>query len=168
MNLGSSTGQGDPDAEISTILDKIYASKQPFIIVDGFASRYGIASEVDEFVRVSGLPTATSPFGKGTVTETHPNFHGVYEGAAAKNIPMSWFESCDLVLRIAPLNSNVNTYHFTTIPEAKRTITFNKDSIDVCGTATFRQLHMKSFFRGMLDRIDPDRLSQYISRIRQT
>jgi pyruvate decarboxylase len=153
--------EGFEDTEVDTILDKIYASQQPFIIVDGFASRYGIASEADELVRISGFPTSTTPFGKGIIDETYPNFHGVYAGVVGKNIYMPWFNSCDLVLRIAPLNSDVNTFGFTTIPDNKRTITFNRDSVDVCGTITFRNLHVKSLLRAILSRLDDSRLPKY-------
>ena len=153
--------EGFEDTEVDAILDKIYASKQPFIIVDGFASRYGIASEADELVRVTGFPTSTTPFGKGTINESYPNFHGVYAGVAGQNIYVPWFNSCDLVLRIAPLNSDVNTFGFTTIPDNKRTITFNRDSVDVCGTTTFRNLHVKSLLRAILGRLDHSRLPKY-------
>ena len=153
--------EGFEDTEVATILDRIYASKQPFIIVDGFASRYGIASEADELVRTTGFPTSTTPFGKGIVNETYPNFHGVYAGVAGANIYMPWFNSCDLVLRIAPLNSDVNTFGFTTIPDAKRTITFNRDSVDVCGATTFRNLHVKSLLCALLARLDHAKLPKY-------
>lgn len=147
--------------EVRAILDKIYTSRQPFIIVDGFASTYGIVSEVNELIRVTGFPTATTPFGKGIVNETYPNFHGLYEGAIGKNIPMPWFDSCDLILRIAPLNSNVNTLNFSTIPGAERTITFNQDSICVCNTTTFSNIHIKSVFQAILHRMVPEKLTQY-------
>lgn len=153
--------EGFEDTEVDTILDRIYASKQPFIIVDGFASRYGISSEADDLVRITGFPTSTTPFGKGIINETYPNFHGVYAGVAGNNIYMPWFDSCDLVLRIAPLNSDVNTFGFTTIPESKRTITFNRDSVDVCDTTVYRNLHVKSLLRAILDRLDHSRLPKY-------
>jgi pyruvate decarboxylase len=153
--------EGFEDTEVDTILDKIYGSKQPFIIVDGFASRYGIASEADDLVRITGFPTSTTPFGKGIINETYPNFHGVYAGVAGNNIYMPWFNSCDLVLRIAPLNSDVNTFGFTTIPDSARTITFNRDSVSVCDTTTFRNLHVKSLLRAILSRLDPSRLPKY-------
>lgn len=153
--------EGFEDAEVETILSKIYASQQPFIIVDGFASRYGIASEADELVRLTGFPTSTTPFGKGIINETHPNFHGVYAGVAGNNKYTPWFTSCDLVLRIAPLNSDVNTFGFTTIPDSKKTITFNRDSVSICDTTTFRNLHVKSLLRAIISKLDPARLPKY-------
>ena len=76
----------------------------------------------NELVRVTGFPCSTTPFGKGIVDETIPNFHGVYAGIAGKHVYMPWARSCDLVLRLGPLNSDVNTFGFTTIPDPQVTI----------------------------------------------
>jgi pyruvate decarboxylase len=156
--------EGFEDAEVDLILDKIYGSKQPFIIVDGFTSRYGISEEADELVRITGFPTSTTPFGKGIVNETYPNFHGIYAGVAGKQVYMPWAQSCDLVLRLGPLNSDVNTFGFTTVPDARATITFHRDSVDIGGTSQsheYRNLHVKPLLRKVLDRLDKSKLPRY-------
>jgi pyruvate decarboxylase len=156
--------EGFEDAEVELILERIYASKQPFIMVDGLTSRYGISEEADELVRVTGFPTSTTPFGKGTVNETYSNFHGVYAGVAGREVYMPWFQACDLVLRLGPLGSDVNTFGFTTIPDPKVTITFNRDSVDIGGSSRseqYRNLHVKSLLRKILDRLDQSRLPKY-------
>ncbi|KAK5058962.1 hypothetical protein LTR84_011226 [Exophiala bonariae] len=158
IDLTVTSSQELHDADIDAIIERIHTSKQPFIIVDGFASRYGIVSEVNELVRITGIPTATTPFGKGIVNEAYPNFYGLYEGVIGTNIPITWAEKCDLILRIAPLNSNVNTLSFSTIPEAQRTITFNKDSINICDTTTFRDVDIKAVFQAILQRMPQDKL----------
>ena len=63
--------EGFEDTEVDVILNKMYASKQPFIVVDGCTSRYGVSDEADELVRETGFPTSTTPFGKGIV-QNHP------------------------------------------------------------------------------------------------
>lgn len=156
--------EGFEDAEVDLILEKIYGSKQPFIIVDGFTSRYGISEEADELVRVTGFPTSTTPFGKGIVNESYPNFHGVYAGIAGKKVYMPWAQSCDLILRLGPLNSDVNTFGFTTLPHPQATITFHRDSVDIGDTSTSQQygnLHVKPLLRKVLDRMDKTKLPRY-------
>jgi pyruvate decarboxylase len=156
--------EGFEDVEVDLILERIYASKQPFIIVDGFTSRYGISEEADELVRVTGFPTSTTPFGKGIVNESYPNFHGIYAGVAGKQVYMPWAQSCDLVLRLGPLNSDVNTYGFTTIPDPAVTITFYRDSVDIGGetqSQAYGNIHVKSLLRKVLDRLDPTKLPRY-------
>ena len=156
--------EGFEDAEVDLILEKIYAAKQPFIIVDGFTSRYGISEEADELVRVTGFPTSTTPFGKGIVNESYPNFHGVYAGVAGKQVYMPWVKSCDLVLQLGPLMSDVNTFGFTTLPDPQVTITFHRDSVDIGGTSqaeAYRNLHVKPLLRKILDRLDKSKLPKY-------
>lgn len=147
-------------AKADEILRKIYASKQPFIIVDGFTSRYGISEEADELVRVTGFPTSTTPFGKGIINETYPNFHGIYAGMAGKQIYMPWARGCDLVVRLGPLPSDVNTFGFSTTPDPKTTITFERDSVEIEGTS-HKGLHVKSLLRKILARLDKAKLPKY-------
>jgi pyruvate decarboxylase len=155
--------EGFEDAEVDLIISKIYAAKQPFIIVDGFTSRYGpdVANLANELVRVTGFPCSTTPFGKGIVDETLPNFHGVYAGIAGKQVYMPWAQSCDLVLRLGPLNSDVNTFGFTTIPDPKVTITFHRDSVEVGNAGNgghYKNLHIKGLLQKILDRLDHSRI----------
>lgn len=153
--------EGFEDAEVELILGKIYASKQPFIIVDGFTSRLGITQEIDELVRVTGFPTSTTTFGKGIINETYPNFHGIYAGEAGKQKYRPWVDSCDLVLRIGPLSSDTNTYGFSTIPKAKVTIDFHRDSVVIGGSNSFSNVHIKPLLRKILNRLDKKKLPRY-------
>lgn len=153
--------EGFEDAEVELILARIYASKQPFIIVDGFTAALGITEEADELVRVTGFPTSTTSFGKGIVNESYPNFHGIYAGEAGKQVYRPWVESCDLILRIGPLPSDVNTYGFTTIPNPKHTISFHRNSVDIGNTNSFSNMHVKPLLRKILNRLDKSRLPRY-------
>lgn len=137
------------NAAIEDLLRRLYAAKQLLIIVDGFAPRYGISEGADELVRVTGFPTSTTPFGKGIVNETYPNFHGVYAGAAGKQVYMPWVNSCDLIVRIAPLNADTNTYGYTTLTNRNVTVEIGQNSIEICG-ALYRDLNTKSVLRKLL------------------
>lgn len=152
------TDEGFEDTEVDLILEKMYTAKQPFIIVDGFTSRYGISEEADELVRLTGFPTSTTPFGKGIINESYPNFHGIYAGAAGKPIYNPWAYGTDLVLRIGPLNSDVNTYGFSVIPDKHKAITFDRDSVEITGTK-YTNVHVKALLRKILDRLDKKKLA---------
>lgn len=153
--------EGFEDAEVELILARIYASKQPFIIVDGLTAAYGITDEADELVRVTGFPTSTTSFGKGIVNETYPNFHGIYAGEAGKQVYRPWVESCDLILRIGPLASDVNTYGFTTVPNPKHTIDFHRNSVHIGSSNSFSNVHIKPLLRKLLDKMDKSKLPRY-------
>lgn len=152
--------EGFEDTEVDLILNKMYSSKQPFIVVDGFTSRYGIGEEADELVRLTGFPTSTTPFGKGIVNETYPNFHGMYAGMAGNLKYMPWARGCDLVIKIGPLDSDVNTFGFSTIPDPKSSIVFHRDYVEI-GGVKYENLHSKSLLRKILTKMDTDRLPKY-------
>ncbi|KAL6247973.1 hypothetical protein RBB50_005321 [Rhinocladiella similis] len=160
LDFSIETDEGFEDTEADLILSKIYASKQPFILVDGFTSRYGISSEADELVRETGFPTSTTPFGKGIVNESYSNFYGIYAGIAGAQVYMPWARGCDLVLRLGPLNSDVNTFGFSTIPDPKTSITFERNSVDICGTK-YHNLHVKHLLRRVLSKLDKSLLPKY-------
>lgn len=153
--------EGFEDAEVELILAKIYSSKQPFIIVDGFTAALDITKEADELVRLTGFPTSTTSFGKGIVNETYPNFHGIYAGEAGKQVYRPWVESCDLILRVGPLSSDVNTYGFTTLPNPKKTIAFHRNHVDIGCANSFNNVHIKPLLRKILDRLDKSKLPRY-------
>lgn len=153
--------EGFEDAEVELILARIYASKQPFIIVDGLTAALGITKEADELVRLTGFPTSTTSFGKGIVNETYPNFHGIYAGEAGLQVYRPWVESCDLILRIGSLLSDVNTYGFTTITDPKKTISFHRNSVEIGASNSFNNVHVQPLLRKILDRLDKARLPRY-------
>ena len=160
--------EGFEEEEVDLILSRLYAAQQPFIIVDGFARAYNILDECNELVKRAGIPTSTTPFGKSIVDETLPNFHGVYAGSAGLQDYVPWAKSCDLVLRIAPLNSDVNTYGFSTIPNPAVTITFDRDAVrfgpaHTDGTSSdssthYRTLSIKSLLNALLTKLDESKL----------
>jgi len=156
-------------AAANAIVEKIHQSKQPFILVDAGASRYSIATQVNDLVKATGFPTATTPFGKGAVDETLRNFHGVY-GTVGDHVFVDWVKNCDLVLYIGPFENNVNTYYFKTIPEASKTIRFEEDSVQIgCANGEHSRwaLHPGGLLRRVLTQLDSGALRQYVEYPKQ-
>ncbi|KAA8644435.1 hypothetical protein EYZ11_009351 [Aspergillus tanneri] len=146
------------------ILRRIYASTQPFLLVDAGASRYGVTGEANKLARITGFPTGTTPFGKSIINETLPNFHGVYS-TVGKNAFSSWVKACDLVLYIGPRLSNINTCGFTTIPSPEVAITFDRDTVTVCdgssGSLISYHVNIKGLMQQILGRLDQTKLPTY-------
>lgn len=138
------------------ILQRLYASKQSFLLVDAGTLRYDAAVEANELARRTGIVTCTTPFGKSIINETLPNFYGVYATAGPRVIS-SWVKQCDLTLYLGPRVSNVNTYGFTTIPPTEIAITFDRGSVMICGTTTY-DVPIKALLRAILDRLDASQL----------
>ncbi|ERF70777.1 hypothetical protein EPUS_08335 [Endocarpon pusillum Z07020] len=106
---------------LARLLSRISHATQPLLIIDGFVARWSIFSEIDTLVRLLRWPTTSTPFGKSCVDETLPNFHGIYAGIAGRSVYKPWVDACDLVLRFGGLDSDVNTYGFSTLPPERAT-----------------------------------------------
>ncbi|EXJ54629.1 hypothetical protein A1O7_09970 [Cladophialophora yegresii CBS 114405] len=152
--------EGFEDTEVDLILNKMYASRQPFIVVDGCTSRYGASEEANELVRVTRFPTSATPFGKGIINEDCPNFHGIYAGIAGNEVYMPWAQGCDFVLKLGPLESDVNTFGFSTIPDPKTSVVFHRDHVEI-GGIKYENLHIKSLLRRILSKLETAKLPHY-------
>ncbi|KAE8307333.1 thiamine diphosphate-binding protein [Aspergillus transmontanensis] len=149
----------DPTTEqevCDIIVERISNAKQPFILIDAGTSRYRLMSEADELVKITGFPTATTPFGKGIPDETLPNFHGIYSSVGEWTY-VPYVESSDLIINIGPVHSNVNTSCFTTIPNPSVSIVFDQTSITIDGEVY--NVYPKGVLRRVLDHLQDAMLS---------
>lgn len=127
--------EGDERALVDMIGPIIGTSKRPVIVVDGFALRCGwrFVKMVNKFVRAWNIPTFTTPFGKGAVDETIPNFRGIYTGDVwwSKD-DQKWVEP-DLCILIVPLKTDTNTCCFTALSDVTKTIEIGQYDVSVYG-----------------------------------
>lgn len=150
----------DPKLEnllVNDILRRIYESRQPVVVVDGFAGRYGIVEEVNRFLEATGIFAVSPAFGQGTIKESYPYYCGVFTGPAGSKEFMQWFGKCDLVLHIAPLKSDSNTCSYRSLASTERTIELDDNAISVFG-ANYFGLKLKSVFESLLLSLVPSRL----------
>lgn len=135
-------------------------AERPLILVNDFTARFGVRDEVNGLVAATGWPTLTTPFGKSVVDEVMPNFHGVYAGMAGEAEVRRWVKGCDLVLRFGPLDSDINTFGFTALPDPDVTVTFEKESVSMgCKVAAHsgrdgdQTVALKPLLRSILKRL---------------
>lgn len=116
--------------------------------------------EVNEFARISGLPTFTTPFGKSIINEKLPNFHGVYSGPLGPEITQSYVESSDFVLRFGVLDGDVNTMGRILQYPAEVTVDINGDHVSTFGGQKTSNLYMKGLLQEILRQVDTSRITR--------
>lgn len=114
---------------LEAIIANLQCAKRPLLLVDGFTARFGVRKEVNELVELTGIPTLTTPFGNGLVNSSLPNYHGIYSGLTGPASHSSWVQSCDLILRFGPLDSDVNTFASTALPDTRVTTILEEDLV---------------------------------------
>ncbi|TGJ84563.1 hypothetical protein E0Z10_g4173 [Xylaria hypoxylon] len=148
------------DGVIDKILEKIYAAKQPTILVDGETRAFGIVELVQRLVELTGWPSWTTAFGWGLLDETRPNVYGIYRGRFDTPSINTFVQESDLVLCFGPHFSSTNSYVQTSIPKAEAAIYITHTEIKI-QDQTFRDIPALFAVTQLLEKLDPSRVKAY-------
>ena len=143
----------DEQVAMDLVLDRVYSSKQPMILVDGESRAYGILDEIEELIKKTEWPTWITIFGKSCVDESIPNVHGIWQGDYADQTEKDYIKSTDLTICFGPHFSNTNTYAYTSIPNPQTTIFVTARAVKA-GDRTIRDLPAKHFLSALLKKLD--------------
>ena len=73
----------DPHAlceALSEAVHRISTAERPVLVAGIEVQRFGLQKPFMQLVEATGIPFATTPLSKSTLSEDHPLFVGVYEG----------------------------------------------------------------------------------------
>lgn len=93
---------------ISETVERIKQAKNPVIVAGVEIHRFGLQEELLKLAETAGLPIATTMLGKSAVSEQHPLFIGLYEGAIGDQSVTRVVEDSDLVLLLGAFLSDIN------------------------------------------------------------
>ncbi|PNP45431.1 pyruvate decarboxylase [Trichoderma gamsii] len=150
------------DDVILKIISKIEAAKRPVIYMDGESRPLRIVEEVQQFVSITKWPTIASPFGKGLLDETDPNFIGVYQGKFGAKAVHDFVTETDLALCFGPHYSGTNTYMWNSIPQSKETIEFTISGVKI-GPEFYRDVSPKLVLSRLLKKLNMSKITAYRS-----
>lgn len=142
---------------LTRILERIYAAKQPIILVDSGARGLGLLDSVQDLVDVTQWPTFTTISGKSLVDMSAANVHGIYRGSFAQPATKTFFESSDLVLCFGPHFTSTNTYNWSSVPSTSATISFDYTTVNIFGD-TVRNLSSKLLVEQLLKSLDHNKV----------
>ena len=117
------------DENIIEVADEIWGlleeAERPLIIADALCWPFDLQNEVDELVRLTGIPAMSYASGKGVIEEERESW--------SSRLPNTteYSKNADMVLVFGPLLSDTNTARWSTIPDAENAVMFNLDSIEV-------------------------------------
>lgn len=98
---------------ISLIANKLNRSESPCALIGSLISRFDLVKEAEALIKVTHLPYATMFMDKGVLNETHSQYIGMYSGHLMNPDIAEFIESCDCILNIGAMMSDVNTGCFT-------------------------------------------------------
>jgi indolepyruvate decarboxylase len=139
----------DPDA-LREAVDEAAAllsvAKRPMILADVEIHRFGLQDELLTLAESTGMPIATTILGKSVISESHPLFAGVYEGAMGRDEVTECVESADCLLMLGCFLTDINLGIFTAKLDPARCINATSEDLRI-RHHHYRDVRLDDFIR---------------------
>lgn len=137
------------DEAIAEAVARLSAAKRPVILADVEVHRFGLAFELLTLAERTGIPIAVTILGKSVISERHPNYLGVYEGAMGRDDVAKAVEGSDCLLMLGTFLTDVNMGIFTAKLDPARTIEATSEKIQI-SRHRYDHVPFDGFVRGLL------------------
>lgn len=142
----------DPEAlreSLAEATELINGSKRPVILAGVELHRFGLGKELIRLAESSGIPIASMLLGKSVVSEKHPLYLGIYEGAMGRAPVRKYVEGSDcLILLGAPL-TDIDLGIYTAQLNQKKCIHITSEELKI-SHHHFHDVLLGDFVRGLL------------------
>lgn len=128
----------------------INASKKPAIIAGIELHRYGLQDEFTQFIDKTHIPVASTPLSKSVISEHHPQYMGVYEGAIGREVVREYIESSDCLILMGTFMTDINLGMFTAHLDQGRSIYATSEKVYI-HYHTYEDVSIGTFLKGLLN-----------------
>lgn len=144
------------EAAVNFVMSKVNAAKNIVALPSNLVASYGLTKQFIELLNKSNMSFATPPMGKGLVSESHPNYLGMYSGVSSSPKDLkSVVEGADLVFDIGGLiNEDINTGNWTNNLDPQKTIVLGDHYVKLGGTI-FSGVALGDMLSELTKRINP-------------
>ncbi len=115
-------------AEASTL---IAAAKQPVIYAGVEIHRFGLRRQLVEFAERHRIPICATLLSKSVVSERHPLYLGLYEGAMGRAEVRRYVESSDCVIMLGALLTDIDLGIYTARLDPRRWVFANSEDLRI-------------------------------------
>jgi indolepyruvate decarboxylase len=137
---------------IETIASILEGAKAACILPGFLIARAGLQGLMQTIVHASGLPFGTMFLDKSVLDETQPAYIGMYAGRLMNEDVCEFVESCDVVLAVGTLLTDLNTGAFTARLDPARLISIGHHHVTLQGK-THLGLEMSDVLASLAKRI---------------
>lgn len=115
-------------AEATAMLRK---ARRPVILAGVEIHRFGLQETLVRLVEATHYPVAATILGKSVITELHPQYLGVYEGAMGREDVRRTVEGADCVLILGAFMTDINLGIYTANLDIEHTINVNSEQASI-------------------------------------
>ena len=135
-------------ASLEEARERIQGAKQPVIIAGVEIHRFGLREPVLQFAEQNKIPVGATLLGKSVVSERHPLYIGIYEGAMGRREVTEYVESCDCVLLLGTFMTDINLGIYTAQLDPGRCIYATSEQLRI-GHHHFHDVLLGDFVQGL-------------------
>jgi len=125
------------------------AAKSPVILAGVEMHRFGLQRVLVQLVERTGFPIAATLLGKSVISERHPQYIGIYEGAMGHERVTRKVERADCVLSLGEFMTDINLGIYTAKLDTNRIISATSARISI-KYHHFEDVLLRDFMEGLL------------------
>jgi indolepyruvate decarboxylase len=127
----------------------INRATKPVILADVEVHRFSLQEDVLKLVERAQIPVASTILGKSVISEQHPLYLGVYEGAMGREEVREYVESSDCVILLGAFMTDINLGIYTARLDLGKSIYATSEKLAI-RYHSFENVRFKDFLRGLL------------------
>lgn len=112
-------------------VEMLRSARRPVILAGVEIHRFALQEALVRLVERTGYPVAATILGKSVITEMHPRYLGIYEGAMGRESVRRAVEEADCVLILGAFMSDINLGVYTADLDIERTINVNSERASI-------------------------------------
>ena len=116
---------------VKEAVGRIERAEKPVIIAGVELHRYGLQAEVVALAETAGIGIASTMLAKSVVSEVHPLYIGLYEGALGRDEVTKFVEESDCVILLGTLLTDLDLGIFTAKLDATKSIYATADELQI-------------------------------------
>jgi indolepyruvate decarboxylase len=127
---------------------RIEAAKRPVILAGVELHRYGLQADTLALAEAAKLPIAATMLAKSVISEVHPLYIGLYEGAMGRKEVTEFVEESDCLILLGTLLTDIDLGIFTAKLDPTRTIFATSDELKI-SHHHYHDVLLDDFIRGL-------------------
>jgi TPP-dependent 2-oxoacid decarboxylase len=128
----------------------ISAAKRPVIIAGEEIHRFELQDKLSALIDKTRIPVAATILSKSVISELHPLFIGIYEGAVGQEKARQYVESSDCLIILGATLSDITLGMFTAQIDQKRIIYVSAEKLSVM-YHHYDNIDIRDFFDALID-----------------
>ena len=135
-------------AALQEATERIEAAEKPVIVAGVEIHRFGLREEVLKLAEKHSVPMCATLLGKSVVSEKHPLYLGVYEGAMGRRAVTEYVESSDCVILLGTFMTDINLGIYTARLDPGRCIYATSEKLRI-GHHHFHDVLLADFVKSL-------------------